>query len=1006
MKLFLSRFYYLLFPFVLVLITILICIFNYTPGTFLTGWDTLHPEFNFSQNLSNVIFGVFRSDQGLGAVAAHSHMAELPRILLLWIFSWVLDLSFLRYTYFYLCLILGPLGIYFFTKSILKPTRHQIISSCSAFLAALYYLFNLGTVQHFYVPFEMFATQYALIGFLFLFAKRHLTNPSKNSLPILAVLSFLAAPMAYASLLWYAYFAGMLLFVSTYFLLNKSKKLLKKSIILILFVLMTNAFWILPNFYFLQSAASDVPNAQSNKLFSEEAFLHNKQYGTLLDTALYRNYLFNWKTVETSQFETNPGLLLHAWQQHLANPFITVIGYFLFICVLLGIFFSIIKRNKYTISLVPVAFMAFIMIINMNPPFEFFFSYLRDNISLFKEGLRFPFTKFSILLMFSFSTFFAFFWNTILTSMTRSLTKVLSIYISVATTLIFSIIFIIYGFPMFKGELIYKNLRVEIPSSYFELYTWMKDKPNDARIAPLPIHSLWGWEYYNWGFQGAGFTWFGLSQPYLARDFDRWNISNEQYYREMSTALYARDIKAVENIARKYQIHYFLLDESVISPGDHPNLLWIRETKNTFNQSNSITLEKQFGDLSLYSVNLPEKTNTFLLTPKEFTTVGPELTGGFRDQASQDFSTYLSTPQPSFLYPARNLIDRYGRISYKNIFLLSDDKLILTFKDSIPNSYTINADWLRDSIFPDSLKEQEDKLEQEFQSTLYKIGSTLFMSMPISSEKHSVVNEIQQNFDCVHPFTNTPRLKRNNNFVELSSLGGETCAYMVFPHQNLDLGQLIIIKAKNITGIPLRMCITENISRKCDIYTALEKDEPSDTYYYVVPPFPSGLNGYVVHFNNVSIGNTPSVNTIESIQAITIPYYRIQNVKLDILQSSSSIQNDLSISNIKTKNPVTIQFAAQGNGLVMFTKAYNSGWHLYSSEHTILSNLFPFIFATEVKTHVPVNSWANGWEINAPTTTHFTVIFLPQYFEYIGLIISIGSVSGIIASLLWNRKTR
>ncbi|HRN96279.1 MAG TPA: hypothetical protein PLD54_02440, partial [Candidatus Levybacteria bacterium] len=595
----LTRFNYLFFPCILILLTATIATLNYTPSTFLTGWDTLHPEFNFYQNLKNVFFGVFRSDQGLGAVAAHSHMAELPRILILWILSWIVDLSFIRYAFFYICLILGPLGIYFFTKSIIKPNKFIVIPSLSAFLAAVYYLFNLGTVQHFYVPFEMFAIQYAAIGFLFLFAKQYLVTRSHKSLAIFAIISFFAAPMAYAALLWYAYFAGMLLFVGMIFLFNRSKEVLKKSIILVSFILMTNAFWILPNLFFLKTAAHEVPNAQSNKLFSEEAFLHNKQYGTLLDTALYRNYLFNWKSVETSEFNTNPGFLLHAWHDHLANPFISAIGYSAFIMVLIGIFLAIKKRNIYGISLIPVGLMAFVMIINMNPPFELFFVYLRENISLFKEGLRFPFTKFSILLMFTCSIYVAVFWNTILTKIAEKTTWYKNHGVPVVVTAIVFALFITYGFPMFKGQLINPNMRVQIPDSYFELYAWMNDKPVDARIAPLPIHSLWGWEYYDWGFQGAGFTWFGLSQPFLSRDFDRWNPSNEQYYREMSTALYARDTVAVEKIARKYHIHYFLLDESIISPGSRPNALWIRETKDTFNQSSSIRLEKQFGKLSL-----------------------------------------------------------------------------------------------------------------------------------------------------------------------------------------------------------------------------------------------------------------------------------------------------------------------------------------------------------------------------------------------------------------------
>ena len=51
------------------LISLILCITNYIPGTFLSGWDTLHPEFNFGLNFERTIFGVFRIEQGLGAVA-------------------------------------------------------------------------------------------------------------------------------------------------------------------------------------------------------------------------------------------------------------------------------------------------------------------------------------------------------------------------------------------------------------------------------------------------------------------------------------------------------------------------------------------------------------------------------------------------------------------------------------------------------------------------------------------------------------------------------------------------------------------------------------------------------------------------------------------------------------------------------------------------------------------------------------------------------------------------
>ena len=163
---------------ILIVISLVICWLNFTPGTWLTGWDTLHPEFNFPLNLQRIFNGVWRTEQGLGAVAGHSHMADLPRQLILYPLSFVFPLSFLRYFYVFICLILGPLGVYYFLEKIIFAKNKE--KSVFAFLGALFYLLNLGTVQNFYVSFEMFATQYAALGWLFIFISRYLQKPQKQ----------------------------------------------------------------------------------------------------------------------------------------------------------------------------------------------------------------------------------------------------------------------------------------------------------------------------------------------------------------------------------------------------------------------------------------------------------------------------------------------------------------------------------------------------------------------------------------------------------------------------------------------------------------------------------------------------------------------------------------------------------------------------------------------------------------------------------------------------------
>src|SRR3990167_8142939 len=167
----------------LIFIALILAFQNYTPGTFLSGWDTLHPEFNFGLNFERLFFGVFRSEQGLGAVAAHSHMSDLPRVVLLYIFHYFISLPFLRYSYIFLNLLIGPVGMYFFLQKVVLKNK------IASFLGGLFYLLNLGTLQQFIVPFEMFTTQYAMLPWIFLFATQYLylTVPNRKTIILFAL---------------------------------------------------------------------------------------------------------------------------------------------------------------------------------------------------------------------------------------------------------------------------------------------------------------------------------------------------------------------------------------------------------------------------------------------------------------------------------------------------------------------------------------------------------------------------------------------------------------------------------------------------------------------------------------------------------------------------------------------------------------------------------------------------------------------------------------------------
>ena len=97
-------------------------------------------------------------------------------------------------------------------------------------------------------------------------------------------------------------------------------------------------------------------------------------------------------------------------------------------------------------------------------------------------------------------------------------------------------------------------MRKSIPKDYSDLFGFFKKQNPNGRIANLPQGSFWGWTNYRFGIKGSGFIWYGIKQPILDRAFDVWNLKNEQYYWELSTALQKKNPTELNKIFQKYLI--------------------------------------------------------------------------------------------------------------------------------------------------------------------------------------------------------------------------------------------------------------------------------------------------------------------------------------------------------------------------------------------------------------------------------------------------------------------
>jgi hypothetical protein len=675
--------WWVLFPVVLGLLATIIAIRSHVPNTWLTGWDTLHPEFNFSLNLQRVLFGVFRPDQGLGSVATHAHVVELPRILILWLLSAIIPASLLRYTYVAICLVLGPIGIFVFTRYLLNKSRFSgTIAHTAAFCAGLWYLFNLGTLQHFALPFEMFPTNYAANGWLFWLLWRYLERGGRTNLFWLIVVNFLASNLAYSFISWYVYFGGVVLVILTLTFGKwvwkqssaKDSFSLSRNLIAMGAILIANLYWLGPNLYFVATHSWHVPLAKNNRFVSEEIFFHNKEFGTIIDTITMKNHLFNWMIRDKGTFT-----LVFKEYSHYLQGAVSWIPLILFLVIMVGVVFAVtsswrshLKTKAWWLFPMVLPLLASVVaFLSLNPPLSFIFDILRDHISIAKEGLRNPFIKFNVLLMISYATFFAVGTAVVMQKIQTKLGTVSAVLIALIFT---GMLTTTLGWPFLEGKLIDKRVQLSIPQEYFAMFEWFDEQPTHQRVMVLPAPHFWAWDYHDWGYQGAGFMWFGIKQSFLSRDSDRWNPYNEEAYREITTAIAGEQWQTLYKLLDKYQVRYLIFDKTVATNGERPSVLFTNEIER-FLEDDTLFSKHQFSEnLAVYEAKmLAQNTNSAVTHISQPALVEPNYLWHYRDVAFNQQGNYIGTPM---YYPGRNLLTSNDQLNTE-LFTIDQHQLQL-----------------------------------------------------------------------------------------------------------------------------------------------------------------------------------------------------------------------------------------------------------------------------------------------------------------------------------------
>ena len=664
--------------YLLALIIILGTLFytNYSPGTWLTGWDNLHPEFNFKLNIHRALYSVWQEYQGLGLLAGMAHASDLVRTLFLGALSPLIPAHLSRYFYHFLMLATGTLGIFFFLKNIVLSHQKKDILLPASFLGALLYLLNLGSIQYFYVPFEPYSTFWGLFPWEMYTLFHYIKQPTRRNLLLLAGVNLLASPQAYVQTIFFVYAMCVGIILTVYFLQHRSRQVLLAVIQVIAVIFIVNAFWILPQFYFVISDLSVTKNAMQNRMATEKFFQMNKQRGTIENFIYLKEFYYDF--LDTNLKSGRTEFMMDTWRNHFEQISTSIIGFFIFCIILIGLVTKNIFR-KYFLLLFGLAIFGFL---SDTPGITQLNGMIRD-IPVINQIFRNPFTKLIVPTVFIFAVGFGLGISYIYHSIkSQKLHLILTILLSVGI--------MTYVLPAFQGEYISPRMRVKIPDQYFELFNYLQQQDKNARIMNLPQGGYWGWYLYNWGARGSGFLWYGIEQPIMDRAFDVWSDELEAYYWELSTALRKHDNRALDDIIDKYAISYILYDDSLLNSDPFNPVKLAYKQGELLDQNKNLKLEKKFGSVRLYKVMRKQNLSNNIVFTNDLPSVQRKEKYSYTDLAFQELGTYANADANSFdyAYPFESLFT--NRFSDEHIFSITETNKQFKFSAPLPKgSYTL-----------------------------------------------------------------------------------------------------------------------------------------------------------------------------------------------------------------------------------------------------------------------------------------------------------------------------
>ena len=978
---------------------------NFTPHTYLVGWDNMFPEFDLALNLKRTLFATWQEYRGLGYQDGMSHAANLIHYLLLWILSLAIPQQLLRYVFVFGMHLIGGIGMYFLLSNIQRDSsqkpRNDIVPVVALF-SALFYQYCFATVQMFYLPFELFLIQFASLPWIFLTLSKFLTYEKKRDAMLFGLVMLLATPQAHVPTVFLVTALAVGMYLLWGLIVSKGASL-KRIVLVVGIAFCMNAFWGIPFTYSTIARSSIITGSKNNQIATEDIFEKNHAFGGFVDTAEMKSFALTYIYYDYKKLTND--YIMKPWINHIDAPLVQGVLLSLFSLAAIGFFLAIQKRDTTVAPYALIFLFSFLAIGNDIPIFSSFSWLIRTYVPYVSDIFRFVFTKFFFLYAFSFAILVSY----ALSELTTWIIKKRQI-LSVIPICLATIMLLITTIPSFQGNFLYENLRVNIPQEYFQVSSFFKKQPSDGRILVLPMPWYWGWTQYRWGVIGSGFTWFGIRQPLIDRAFDPWSNFNENVYWEFSQAIYEKNAERFAQLVKKYDIRWIMIDENIMHP-TNDKALYLSQIDTLLQTNSSIQKEEAYGRIRLYSVG--QQTNSTVTMESNVPNIGPSYIWNDNDQAYTDFGPYITTDKELYdiYYPFRSLFTGHEQNEKEFSIKLSNEAL--TFTGYIP-SYFENQEVAK--IIPLTGSATFDFQKDPIPTFTVTVPITHGTEAYNSSNTEDLKKLISSCDASRKGKTNAQWENQNNGYRRLESISASTCLDIGIPDLSQRNGYIVVVRSRHIQGRRLFISITNEQTKKTFLESYVTDKRSATDFtnsFFVIPPMDEFGIGYRITMDNLSVDNDTTINDISSVRVYTIPYEKMVGMKIQKSEvGSQRSDSSITLTSVDHPNPAYYKIKIMENGewkmentALILSQSFDKGWRAYTIQNAEcrmqnffcriqnwLSLTFPFLFGKELKDHVLVNNWENAWVIQMGNGEWkmenngniIILFFLPQLLEWLG----------------------